>query len=149
MAQILFINASENRNGNTVTLGQKLLNGTDYEQLNLVDYKVYGIGQDYDDDQFDTIYQKMTEAETIVLGTPVYWHDMSAYLKNILERISQRSGSNQLAGKKVALLIQGANPIDAIKPVSKIIKGFCRVGQMEYLGNASTSLGISKLKKQL
>lgn len=149
MAKILFINASENRNGNTARLGAKLLAGEDFEQVNLVDYKAYQIGQNFNDDQFVEIYHKMATAETIILGTPVYWHDMSAYLKTLIERISQRSGSNELAGRKVGLLIQGANPIDAIKPVSSVIKRFCQVAGMTYIGNASTTLGLAKIKKQL
>ena len=149
MAKILFINASENRNGNTARLGTKLLAGEDFEQVNLVDYKAYQISQNFNDDQFVEIYHKMATAETIILGTPVYWHDMSAYLKTLIERISQRSGSNELAGRKVGLLIQGTNPIDAIKPVSSVIKRFCQVAGMTYIGNASTTLGLAKIKKQL
>lgn len=149
MAKILFINASENRHGNTARLGNKLLAGEDFDQVNLVDYKIYQIGQDFADDQFAVIYHQMAAADTIILGTPVYWHDMSAYLKTLIERISQRSGSNELAGRRVGLLIQGANPLDAIKPVSSIIKRFCQVAGMTYIGNASTTLGLAKLKKQL
>lgn len=114
-----------------------------------MDYKIYQIGQDFADDQFAVIYHQMAAADTIILGTPVYWHDMSAYLKTLIERISQRSGSNELAGRRVGLLIQGANPLDAIKPVSSIIKRFCQVAGMTYIGNASTTLGLAKLKKQL
>ena len=44
---ILFINASQNRNGNTARIGRQLLNGTQYQQLDLVDYKIYQIGQNY------------------------------------------------------------------------------------------------------
>lgn len=146
---IVFINASEHADGNTAHLGQRLLEGLDYEQVNLVDYKIYQIGQDFSDDQFSEVYDKMANSKTIILGTPVYWHDMSAYLKTLIERISQRNGSNKLANHRLGLLIQGASPFDAIKPVNKIISGFCRNGQMTYLGHASSSLDLRKLKVQL
>lgn len=149
MAKILFINASENKNGNTASLGEKLIADQDAEKLDLIDYKIYQIGQNYPDDQFEKVYAKMAASETIILGTPVYWHDMSGYLKTLIERISQCQGSNELAGKKMALIIQGAFPMDGVKSVSKVISGFCKNGSMTYLGHASNSLGISKLQRKL
>ncbi|MBB1078485.1 flavodoxin family protein [Limosilactobacillus sp. STM2_1] len=149
MAKILFINASENINGNTVKLAVKLLKGLEYQQINLVDYKIYQIGQLYPDDQFNEIYQAMVDADTIILGTPVYWHDMSAYLKTLIERISQKTGRNELARQKIALVVQGASPVDGVKMVDKTISGFCRVGNMDYLGKASASLGLTKLREKI
>lgn len=55
---ILFINGSPNKNGNTAELAKTLMNGKEYETLELVDYKVYGYGQHYKDDQFDLIVHK-------------------------------------------------------------------------------------------
>lgn len=149
MANIIFINASENKDGNTASLGEKLISGRDAEKLDLVDYKIYQIGQNYSDDQFEEVYSKMAKAETIVLGTPVYWHEMSAALKTLIERISQRQGHNDLSGKQIVLIIQGAFPMDGVKETSKIIDGFCKNGSMTYLGHASSSLGISKLGRKL
>lgn len=52
---ILFLNASPNRDGNTARMVHELIGGRDYEQLDLTDYKVYGYGQDFADDQFDEV----------------------------------------------------------------------------------------------
>ena len=41
---ILFINSSPNPNGNTARLAATLLEGKEYEMLNLADYKIYGYG---------------------------------------------------------------------------------------------------------
>ena len=49
---ILFINGSPNKNGNTVKLAETLMNGKGYETLELVDYKVYGYGQHFEDDRY-------------------------------------------------------------------------------------------------
>ncbi len=38
--KILFINGSENRDGNTSRMAKQLLGNTQYDQLNLVDYRV-------------------------------------------------------------------------------------------------------------
>ena len=52
---ILFINGSPNKNGNTAKLAETLMSGKEYQTLNLVDYKVYGYGQIFADDQFTEI----------------------------------------------------------------------------------------------
>ena len=41
---ILFINGSPNKDGNTAKLAKELLEGKDYETLNLIDYKIYAYG---------------------------------------------------------------------------------------------------------
>ena len=56
---ILFINASPNKDGNTAKLAKTLLAGKEYETLNLIDYKIYAYGQNYADDQFEEIIEKM------------------------------------------------------------------------------------------
>lgn len=71
---ILFINGSPNKDGNTATLAKQLLEGKEYETLNLTDYKIYNYGQSYEDDQLDVVIGKMREADTIVIGSPLYWH---------------------------------------------------------------------------
>lgn len=76
MSKILFINASEYDNGNTSRLGHEILNGLDYEQLNLVDYKIYQLGQHFDDDQFEEVIAKMQATDTWVICTPVYWYNL-------------------------------------------------------------------------
>lgn len=149
MSKILLINASEDENGATATLGEKLLVGQDYEKLNLVDYKIYQIGQQYADDQFDEIYQKMVNANILVWATPIYWHDMSASLKTLIERISQVSGTNKLAGKRLILLTHGASSMDGVKTVTKIVKSFCDVGRIKYLGHANNGVSVALLKKKL
>lgn len=69
---ILFINGSPNKNGNTVALAQTLLKGKEYETLNLTEYKVYSYGHKFKDDQLSEIISKMKEADTIVIGSPLY-----------------------------------------------------------------------------
>ncbi len=74
--KILFVNGSPNKNGNTARLAGELLAGKQYDTLNLVDYKLYAYGQQFDDDQFAEILEKMKAADLIVIGSPVYWHNM-------------------------------------------------------------------------
>ena len=46
--KILFINGSPNKNGNTKALADVLLNGREYETLNLTDYKMFRYGQNFE-----------------------------------------------------------------------------------------------------
>lgn len=73
---ILLINGSPNKNGNTAALAAAILKDKAYEILNLVDYKLYSYGQNFEDDQFQDIFAKMKAADLIIIGSPVYWHNM-------------------------------------------------------------------------
>ncbi|AVL00040.1 hypothetical protein PI20285_04935 [Pediococcus inopinatus] len=130
---VLFINASENVTGNTSKLGNKLLKGNKYRQLNLVDYKIYQIGQKFSDDQFNDVLGVIEQSETVILGTPVYWHTMSGYLKTLLERLSQDSDKDALHDKSIGVFVQGSSPSDTIEPTNSIIKTFARVAGMKYI----------------
>jgi len=135
---ILFINASEHIDGNTSQVGKQVFGDRQYRQLNLVDYKIYRIGQSlvdsqFSDDQFKVVFAAIKTADTIVLGTPVYWHMMSGYLKTLIERISQDTDSNDLKGKKIGVFIQGSNPSAVIGPTNNIIKRFAEVAGMKFI----------------
>ena len=53
---ILVIHGSPNKNGNAAELAEKLMDGKAYQTLDLADYKVYGYGQHFEDDQFAQMY---------------------------------------------------------------------------------------------
>lgn len=104
---ILFINGSPNKNGNTAELAETLMNGKAYQTLNLADYKVYGYGQSFEDDQFAQIVEKMKEADTIVIGSPVYWHNMSGMVRNLIDRFYGPIQSGALKGRKLYFCSRG------------------------------------------
>ncbi len=104
---ILFINGSPNQKGTTAQLAATLLEGKPYETVNLVDYKVYSYGQKFEDDQFDLILSKMKEADTIVLGSPVYWHNMCGAVRNLLDRFYGPVKQGALSEKNWCLFSKG------------------------------------------
>ena len=73
---ILFINGSPNKKGNTARLAAALLGSRDYETLNLTDYRINVYGQRLAGDQFDEVMAKIKAADTIVIGSPLYWHNI-------------------------------------------------------------------------
>lgn len=77
------------------------MNGKTYQTLNLVDYKVYGYGQNFIDDQFDEIVEAMKAADIIVIGSPIYWHNMSGMVRNLIDRFYGSVPSGALKGKNM------------------------------------------------
>ena len=83
---ILFINGSPNKKGNTARLAAALLGSHDYETLNLTDYRINVYGQRLAGDQFDEVMAKIKAADTIVIGSPLYWHNICASVRTLMER---------------------------------------------------------------
>lgn len=107
---ILFINGSPNKNGNTVRLTKKFLKDKEFQTLNLVDYKIYSYGQRFEDDQFNEVIEQMKQADTIVIGSPLYWHSMSGLIRNLLDRFYDLLDEDLLKGKDVYFVFQGYAP---------------------------------------
>ncbi len=84
---ILFINGSPNPNGKgTAALAQELLKGKEYETLNLTDYRINCYGQELEGDQLDEVISKMKAARIIIVGSPLYWHNICGSVRNLLDR---------------------------------------------------------------
>ena len=110
MEKILFVNGSPNSDGNTAALAKVLLEGRQYETLNLNDYRLNFYGQTLEGDQLDEIISKMKEADIIVMGSPVYWHNMCASVRTLMERFYGYVPDNAFKGKRLFFLYQGAAP---------------------------------------
>ncbi len=110
MSEILFINSSPNPNGNTARLAATLLEGHEYETLNLADYKIYAYGQKFEDDQFMEVIDKIRDAKTIVMGSPLYWHNISGLMRNFLDRTYGPFEQGEFRGRDLYFIMQGAAP---------------------------------------
>lgn len=106
---IPFINGGE-IGGNTAHLSHAFLEGRDFTQIDLASLKVYDYGTHFADDQFDEVLDAMKTADTIVIGSPVYWHDMSGMTCCLLDRCYGPVSTDDLAGKRLFFLFQGGAP---------------------------------------
>ena len=132
---ILFINGSPNKNGNTVKLAESFLKDKDYETLDLVDYKIYSYGQNFEDDQFDEVVLKMSQADTIIIGSPLYWHSMSGAIRNLLDRFYQHVDENLLKGKDMYFVFQGYAPTkEQLAAGEYTMSRFAKLYGMNYKG---------------
>lgn len=147
---ILFINGSPNKNGNTVALVEKAADGRQYNSLHLVDYKIYGYGQNFADDQFWEVVKEMKKAETIIIGSPVYWHNMSGMVRNLLDRFYGPVKQGDLRGRKMVFLFQGAAPeLWMLEKTEYTMKRFANMYGMEYLGMATNRKEAEALSSKI
>lgn len=107
--KILFVNGSPNIDGNTAALAERLLKGKGYETLNLVDYRINTYGQTLEGDQFDEVLTAIKEADILVIGSPLYWHNICGSVRNLLDRFYGPVATNSLNGK-LFFVFQGASP---------------------------------------
>lgn len=147
---ILLINGSPNKEGNTVKLAGNLLEGKEYDTLHLVDYKIYSYGQEYGDDQFMEVIEKMKQANVIVLGSPLYWHSMSGAVRNLLDRSYGVISKDTFQGKKLFFVFQGASPTkEQLAAGDYTVGRYALLYGMDYQGMVANKTGTQKLAKIL
>ena len=148
--KILFLNGSPNKNGNTAGLAETLLADKAYETLNLTDYKIYSYGQDFADDELDFVISKMKKADVIVIGSPLYWHNICGSVRNVLDRFYGLVGEKELAGKDMYFIFQGAAPEKWMLEAGEYtMKRFAGLYGMKYRGMATDKTEAIKLSKSI
>lgn len=146
---ILFVNGSPNKNGNTAGLAQTLLKGREYETLNLTEYRIGSYGQDFPDDQLGEVIAKIKEAEVIVVGSPLYWHNICGSVRNVLDRFYGLVEEGSLSGRTLYFLFQGAAPEKwMVEAGEYTMKRFAGLYGMKYAGMATNKEQAVKLSEQ-
>lgn len=147
---ILFINGSPNGNGNTAALAGRLLKKKTYETLNLTDYRIGSYGQKFPDDQLGEVIAKIKEAEVIVIGSPLYWHNICGSVRNMLDRFYGLVEEGSLSGRTLYFLFQGAAPEKWMLEAGEYtMKRFAGLYGMKYAGMATNKAEADKLSEQL
>lgn len=147
---ILFINGSPNKDGNTARLARELIGDRPYEQLNLAEHKVYGYGQNYDDDDFEDVLARIEAANTLVVGSPVYWHNLSGMLRNLLDRFYGPVREGSMSGKTLYFVFQGGAPTREMLDWGEYtMKRFAALYGMTYGGMVDNTHEARALSKKL
>lgn len=148
--RILFINGSPNKTGNTAQLAEKLLGGRKYETLNLTDYRIGSYGQNFSDDELDIVISKMKEADVIVIGSPLYWHNICGSVRNVLDRFYGLVSEKDLKGRDMYFLFQGAAPEKWMLEAGEYtMKRFAGLYGMNYRGMTTDKTEAVKLGKNI
>ena len=146
--KILFINGSPNREGNTAALAETLLKGKEYETLQLTDYRIGSYGQTFEDDQLVEVIAKMKEAEVVVVGSPLYWHNICGSVRNVLDRFYGLMEYGELSGRTLYFLFQGASPEKWMLEAGEYtMNRFAKLYGFEYAGMATNKNEAEKLGK--
>lgn len=147
---ILFINGIPNHHGNTAALAAALLHGKAYETLNLTDYTIGAYGQQLPGDGLDDVIAAMKKADTIVIGSPVYWHNICSSVRNVLDRFYGKVETGELSGRKLYFVFQGAAPEKWMLDVGEYtMQRFAGLYGMTYGGMVSSKADAEKLGKSL
>ena len=146
----LFINGSPNKNGNTAALAAKLLKGKEYETLNLTDYTIGAYGQNLSGDGLDAVIGAMKQADIVVIGSPLYWHNICGSVRNVLDRFYGKVESGELSGRKLYFVFQGAAPEQWMLEAGEYtIKRFAALYGMTYGGMATNENEATKLGENI
>ena len=147
---ILFVNGSPNQNGNTAKLAAELLKVRDYETLNLTDYTIGSYGQQLPGDGLDAVIEAMEQADTIVIGSPLYWHNICGSVRNVLDRFYGRVENGGLKGRRLFFVFQGAAPEKWMLEAGEYtMKRFAALYGMAYSGMATNRAEAAKLSKEV
>ena len=148
--RILFINGSPNKTGNIAQLAEKLLGDRKYETLDLTDYRIGSYGQNFSDDELDIVISKMKEADVIVIGSPLYWHNICGSVRNVLDRFYGLVSEKDLKGRDMYFLFQGAAPEKWMLEAGEYtMKRFAGLYGMNYRGMATDKTEAVKLGKNI
>ena len=100
--KIVAIIGSPHKNGTISKLAKQILKGAEQsgvkcELINLYDYNIQYCkgcwacskkGTCILKDDFEEIFQKIKDADVIILGSPVYWANISGIMKNFFDRLT-------------------------------------------------------------
>lgn len=147
---ILFINGSPNKNGNTAAIAAELLKGSSYEALSLTDHVIGSYGQKLPNDELDTVIAAMEKAEIIVVGSPVYWHNICGSVRNVLDRFYGKVKNGHFSGHKLYFVFQGAAPEPWMLEAGEYtMKRFAELYGMTYGGMVTSKSEAEELNKNL
>lgn len=147
---ILFINGSPNKNGNTAALAAELLKDHEYETLNLTDYTIGAFGQNLPGDELNAVIAAMKQADIVVIGSPLYWHNICGSVRNVLDRFYGKVEDGELSGRKLYFVFQGAAPEKWMLDAGEYtMKRFAGLYGMTYGGMAASKADAAKLNKSL
>ena len=92
----------------------------------------------------------MKQADIIVIGSPVYWHNICGNVCNVLDRFYGKVERGELSGRKLYFVFQGAAPEKwMLKSGEYTMKRFAALYGLTYGGMATSKADAAKLNKNL
>jgi len=157
--KVIAFNGSARKDGNTAilintVLGELQKEGIETELIQLAGKKIHGCRACYKcrknkdkrcavtDDMANEYIQKMLEADGIILGSPVYFTDVTAEMKALIDRAGfVASGNNHMFKRKVGAAVVAVRRAGSIHTFDTI-NHFFLISQMIIPGSNYWNLGI-------
>lgn len=161
MSNVVGIVGSPRKNGNTHILVSKILEGAKQQgatvetiflgELSIRQcdgcYACWHGSECSKRDDMNKIYQKINQADTLVLGTPVYWYNVSALMKGFIDRFvyyNCEQNRVKVKGKNVVIAIPFEDKtMETVIPVVEFFERSLKYLEMN-LSDKVIAKGISK-----
>lgn len=92
----------------------------------------------------------MEQADVIVIGSPLYWHNICGSVRNMLDRFYGLVENGSLSGRTLYFLFQGAAPEKWMLDAGEYtMKRFAGLYGIKYAGMATNRSEAAKLSKKL
>lgn len=89
----------------------------------------------------------MKEAQVIVIGSPLYWHNICGSVRNVLDRFYGRVKTGEFAGRTLYFIFQGAAPEKwMLEAGAYTMQRFAALYGMEYAGMVTNKSEAKKLE---
>jgi multimeric flavodoxin WrbA len=137
MTNSIAVLGSARKNSNTAVILKRLIAGYSCDIIDLQACRIahYNYENQYPaDDQFLSVFHRLTKAPLTIIATPVYWYSYSALMKVFIDRFSDlldqqhRELGRQLRGRRFALVSSSAE----LQPDKTLLEAFSRF--CDYLG---------------
>lgn len=161
--KVVGINGSARKDGNTAILIRRVFEelekeGIETELIQLAGKKIRGCTAcmkcrensdkrcSVNNDSFNKTFEKMLEADGIILGSPTYFADMTPEMKALIDRAGYvAKGNGELLRRKVGAAVSAVRRAGAIHTLDSISHLFL-ISQMIVPGSSYWNLGIGKEK---
>lgn len=154
MEKIVVLVGSARRGGNTELLAKAFADGAgkhhEVEMISAADYRIHpctGCNCCYtsnenrcvQDDDMAEIYDRLMQADTVVIASPVYFYGISAQLKALIDRLHTPM-RNRFGIRRLGLILVGAATIpDLFDPILMQYRMILRFFGLEDIGTVLVS----------
>jgi energy-coupling factor transporter ATP-binding protein EcfA2 len=98
----------------------------------------------------DLVSGAMKQADIVVIGSPLYWHNICGSVRNVLDRFYGKVEDGELSGRKLYFVFQGAAPEKWMLDAGEYtMKRFAGLYGMTYGGMATNENEATKLGKNI
>lgn len=120
-------------------------------KFSIGDSNEYYTGKPATKDAMQKIHKEILNADLLLLATPNYFSNVSALMKNFMDRTNPYYAKHEYKGKKAALLVVSASAGNSPKRCLGSLKEFCRIHKMDVVASkiliAEHSADFAKSKK--